>query len=137
MESRVRIAFGMALGALILAAVTLLISAGLYARSVDATNDINREGAARRDQACRGAEGAYKTEIEQLRQTYDYFAHPPKGLEQTIKDPRVVQTLHDQERDAAKDTDRFGQFVAPYCDESGVGLKEPDPTLPKRPKGLP
>lgn len=137
MDSVARSAFRLALVALLLASITLLVSVVLYVRSVDATDKITAETNERRDQACRGAEGLYKTELESLRQTYDLFANPPKGLEELVRDPRLVQQLHEQERDARKDNDRFGQFVTPSCDDPGIGLPEPDPEVPKRPKGLP
>lgn len=122
--------------ALVLAGASMFLSALLYGRSVDTTNRIEAETTERRDQACRGYEAVYRNEVKELGNTYDFFLHPPKEFEGLLKDPRVIQSLRDSERDARSDADGYGQFVPPACDDPGIGLPEPDPVAPPRPKEL-
>ena len=130
LQRRLRHTRRLAQAAMMLAAFSLFVGVGLYAWFVGQRND-------QRDIACRASEGAHLDEVQQLTRSYDLFADPPKGYEQLLKDPRVVQQLHMQERDARSDSDQFGVFVAPFCDQEGLGRAEPDPKLPDKPVGVP
>lgn len=115
--------------ALVLAALSCLLSVVLYKQIVD-------EAAQRRDQSCRGLELGHLREIRDLRQSYSFYADPPPGLKDLLKDPRALRQLGEQAKDAMDDQDAFGVYVPPYCDKPGFGLPEPDPKVPLPPKGL-
>lgn len=101
-----------------------------------AIRQVEREGRQRRDQTCRGAEGQHLQEIIDLRRTYDFYANPPPEFASLLQNPLVIQNLREDVRNATHDNDRFGVFVPTYCDERGIGRKEPDPKLPKPPASL-
>jgi hypothetical protein len=83
------------------------------------------------DQLCTVQETKQKSDVDALAQTYRYLAGlSGDELSQSLNKavlaglPRVI-------REAETDD-------APrYCDDPGVGLPEPDPKLPKRPKNIP
>lgn len=95
---------------------------------------IERESVYRRDQACRGLELGHRQEVKDLRRTYDFYAKPPPSFADLLDNPLVLDGLRDDIKDAAKDQDQFGVFVPKYCDAPGIGLKEPDPIVPKVPE---
>lgn len=80
----------------------------------------------RRDEACTISEREHLQDVDKLRRTYSYLdALTPIEVSQTINQ-FIIANLNEQEENARRD-------VAPsYCDEQGIGLPEPDPTLPKR-----
>lgn len=116
--------------ALILAAFSLFVGVGLYALFVH-----NRNLA--RDEACRASEGQHLEEIKDLTERYSFYVDPPRRFADVLKDPRAIQQLHDLERDARRDNDEYGVFVASVCDKPGFGRPEPDPKLPEKPAGVP
>lgn len=116
--------------AMVLAAFSLFAGVGLYALFVGQRND-------QRNVSCKASEGAHLEEVARLRRTYDFYVDPPKHFKALLKDPRTVAQVHSQERDARRDDDQYGVFVAPYCDEEGYGRAEPDPKLPDKPAAAP
>lgn len=88
-----------------------------------------QETAERRDQSCKISEQKQRGDVDQLKQTYDFLTNPPPGLENLV--PIALTQLPQVEREAKADD------APAFCDEPGVGEPEPDPKLPKRPKGLP
>lgn len=109
--------------ALVLAAVSLLASVALYSK---ATGEADK----RRDQTCRLFEGDHLQDVKQLRDTYRYLgALRPSERAQTIN-VFVLRNLPQLERAARIDS------APAYCDEPGVGLPEPDPVVPKRPRSI-
>lgn len=117
--------------ALILAAFSLFVGVGLYAVFVHSRNEA-------RDELCQNAETKHLEEIQNLKQSYDYFLHPPRGLKYYIKnDPRALVQLRQLERDARNDEDSYGEFVPSYCDRDGFGRPEPDPKMLHKPAGVP
>ena len=90
----------------------------------------NQEAIDRRDQSCSLFERQHLTEVNQLRDTYRYLESiPPENRSDPIN-KFIRSSLPEVERTAQVDR------APPYCDEPGVGLPEPDPVLPKRPKAL-
>lgn len=90
------------------------------------TRQINREGRERRDQSCRQDERAHLADVVQLRRTYQFLLqYPDSELA-----PAVMQSLPALEQDARVDK------APAWCDKPGIGLKEPDPRIPKRPPEL-
>jgi hypothetical protein len=87
----------------------------------------------RTDQNCEFAERTHLREVQTLEGTYEYLEQAENNPDEknTILYKLIVKTL--PRTIASGETD-----VAPgYCDESGYGLKEPDPTIPRRPDFLP
>lgn len=115
--------------AIVMATVALGVSVGLVFWAV-------HEGTDRRDEACRGLELNHKQEVIELDRTYKFYADPPPGFEGLLKNPLVAKSLREAERAAKDDQDRYGVYVPSYCDDPGVGLKEPDPVVPARPPSL-
>ena len=92
-----------------------------------------QERIARTDQNCEFAERTHLRDVQALRGTYKY-------LEAAEADPTQKDTiLYKLVISGAPRTISEGETdIAPaYCDEQGYGLKEPDPTIPKRPDFLP
>lgn len=110
----------------------------LIRRQAAADKRLAAETAERRDQSCRLFEGQHLADVEQLRRTYDYLEHPAKGTEGLV--PLILAQLPETERKARTDS------APAYCDEPGalaeaegkppVGLPEPDPVVPCRPKSI-
>lgn len=89
------------------------------------------EGAERKDETCKLFERQEAVAVHRLRQTYDFLEHPPESLKGLV--PAILAQLRTTEEDARA-------TKAPhYCDESGVGLPEPEhpSPFPKRPPNLP
>jgi hypothetical protein len=93
---------------------------------------IEREGRERRDQSCMLSERQHLQDVIQLRRTYRYLVDPEKFGDRKGSDLYnvVLAQLGRTERQAR--IDRAPQF----CDEPGIGLREPDPRIPQRPFGI-
>ena len=130
--------------AVIAAAVAVSNSQEAVKANEEAIELINTEGIDRRDQTCRAFERdtlASVTQFEdakdRLRRTRFYLARLtgpelPERLNQEIARsiPRMVTDMRQKQLEAALS-------AAPaYCDEEGVGLPEPNPELPDRPKAI-
>lgn len=97
---------------------------------------IAREGAVREDQFCLLTERDHRQDVRTLRETYEYFLKlTPAELKQTINQV-ILSNVPKTETEAKTDS------APEVCDEPGkygdknVGLPEPDPKVPKRPKEL-
>lgn len=101
-----------------------------------AIREVKREGRRRRDNTCQGSEGQHLQEIIDLRRTYKFYSDPPPEFAGLLQNPLVIQNLREDLRNAKQDDDRFGVFVPAYCDEPGIGRKEPDPIIPKPPASV-
>jgi hypothetical protein len=106
-----------------------LVGAGFY--------HLNRETSERRSQTCTWFEGDHLDDVQQLRRAYKripealefYLEAAPKRLHPFL----VGAVTSDVERlEAEARVDAAPEF----CDEESVGLPEPDPVIPKRPKNL-
>lgn len=102
-----------------------------------ALSKLDREGTERRNDTCLTFEGAYLQEVTQLQRTYDFLA--PMSRHEQLSTPlnrAILKGLAKQELDVRSDLDYNGARVPRYCDAPNVGLPEPDPKPPKRPRGL-
>lgn len=122
----------------------LAIGIALYAvLEVDGTvKDIQAEGVDRRDQTCIvferdaiSAKTAYVDAKEALDRTNNYLKTlTPEERKTRINAaviagvPRLEETVDRRWRDAK------ATAAPPYCDEPNVGLEEPNPALPARPR---
>lgn len=89
------------------------------------------ERASRTDQTCTVFEQQHKDDVDQLIATYRYLASlSGEELAQPLN-RFVLGSLPGVIREAQTDD------APPYCDEPGVGLPEPDPVVPERPRALP
>lgn len=101
---------------------------------INKQNATNRE---RRNDTCLGFEGTHRQEIRNLENTYKYLLSvPPAERRRGLSGFILRFSLPEAERAAMRDDDFDGVYVPHYCDEPNVGLPEPDPTVPQRPKGL-
>lgn len=107
----------------------------------------------RRDQNCLVFESAHLQEVTGLRQIYGFLAATPRTEWDATQKFAYVQ-LPRAEAEAHSDRDNKGARVPTYCDEPGaraeklwrtskhrrgqppVGLPEPDPAVPSRPRSL-
>lgn len=87
------------------------------------------ESLERRDQQCRISEQKQRADVDLLRQSYAFILHPPPGLADLV--PIALAQLAKTEKDARLDD------APPFCDAPNVGEPEPDPVVPRRPKGIP
>lgn len=98
------------------------------------------ESRARRDENCRIQEYEQAREVEDLRRTYEFLPKLIARDPDSVLVAASIQALPSLEEKARVDN-------APgYCDEPGaaaekrgappVGLPEPDPVIPKRPRSL-
>lgn len=97
---------------------------------------ISREGTERRTQTCTTFESAHRQEVTQLASTYKFLAQLTPAERSTTFNRFIINTVPSTEADALSDSDDRGVNVPAYCDEPNVGLPEPDPIVPKRPKEL-
>jgi hypothetical protein len=68
--------------------------------------------------------------VRALRKTYLYLEQLKPAERRTTLNRFILHKLPSVEREARTDQ-------APgFCDEPGIGLPEPDPRIPQRPKGL-
>lgn len=89
-------------------------------------NDIRDEGTERRDQTCLLFERQHAAAVLRLGSTYEFLK---SGKVAELREA-VLASLPQVEADAR-------ESIAPeYCDADGVGLPEPNPTIPPRPKTL-
>lgn len=88
------------------------------------------EAQMRRDQSCVLFERSHLADVNQLSDTYRYLLSlSPQELRNPLNQ-FILASLPEVEQQAHVDT-------APrYCDAPGVGLPEPDPVVPDRPKEL-
>lgn len=98
---------------------------------------IEKEGRERRDQSCRIDERKQRADVQKLVQTYDFLTKlTPEQLNEArsghgdLLNRAAVANLAQTEREALEDD------AAPFCDEEGVGLPEPDTRIPARPDVL-
>lgn len=97
---------------------------------------LDREGADRRSQTCTTFESAHRQEVNQLTSTYAYIAQLTPEERKTTLNVFVIKGVPKMEAEAINDSDDLGVNVPPYCDDPRVGLPEPDPIVPPRPKAL-
>lgn len=81
---------------------------------------IERETSERRDQICQVDERGQAQDVERLDNTYRYLTELPAAERNTTLTKAAVRGLPDAERDAREDD------APKFCDEPGVGRKEPD-----------
>ena len=100
----------------------------------DAVARIERETKERRGQICLSFETTHLNEVQQLSDTYRFLRELPEADKHTSLTKAIVQNLPMLEKNAKSDQDSSGIFVPTYCDAPNVGLPEPDPIPPQRPK---
>lgn len=109
-------------------AVLALIASGHANQALD---QLKSEGKTRRDQACLVNEKKQREKVRQLSETYRFLlAQKAAGEDSSVLYRFIVAALPQQEKNALLDE------AAPFCDEPGIGLPEPDPRIPKRPAAL-
>lgn len=82
------------------------------------------------DESCKISERGHLEDVRQLRQTYRYLLQLTPAERQQPLNRFIIGQLPRTEREARTDN------APSYCDRAGVGLPEPDPVIPKRPKRL-
>ena len=140
--------------ALIVAALSMMVTAFLFARSEDdrdtirdnvtaierATDRIEATAARARaaerarmadqverlDQTCTLFETDYLEDVRQLKATYKYLLDLPESEWRLTINQTVVRGLPRLEGEARTDS------APDFCDEPGRGLKEPGPVVPKK-----
>lgn len=111
----------------------LAISIAAYAviSTVSLVRELRSETAQRINETCRISETKQRSDVEALRRTYEYLG----GLSgKQLAEPlnrAVLAGLPSTIREAETDD------APSYCDKPGVGLPEPDPKLPVRPRNIP
>lgn len=121
-----------AAGAMVLAAVSLLVTAVLFTKLAE-------EGEGRRSATCETFEGAHLQEIQSVEKTYEYLLARPRDEWDATQQFIFKRSLPEAEEKARSDQDQLGQFVPLYCDAPEMGLPEVngrDPDVPVRPRGL-
>ena len=109
--------------ALVLSAASCLLAVVLFSLVADESRE-------RRDQNCLTFERDHQSEVDRLATTYGYLATLPAADRGTSINRAVVAGLPAlREKVRALRPPR-------YCNAAGVGLPEPGPSIPKRPKGL-
>ena len=96
------------------------------AAATKAANDVKIESAERRDQTCNLFETDHLQDVKRLRATYRYLAGLPRDERTRPLTQAVLRSLPALEREARSDP------APQFCDETFVGLPEPDPVVPKR-----
>lgn len=81
-----------------------------------------------RDQFCLLAERDHRGKVRQLRETYEYLTDIPNRDKASTLNTFIVANLPRTEQDAVTDQ------APTICDRPGLGLPEPDPVLPRRPR---
>lgn len=89
------------------------------------------EAATRIQQTCTIFETQQLDDVERLRGTYRYLSGLSEGERRESLNRAVLAQLPTVEREAGADD------APDYCDAHGVGLREPDPVVPCRPRSLP
>lgn len=103
----------------LLASASVFLSVVLFAH-------VSNEAQDRRDQECSIFEQRHLDTVGQLAATYQYLETLPSADYGTNLTKAVIRGLASQEQRAR------GLSVPIYCDAPGVGLDEPNPTLPAR-----
>lgn len=99
-------------------------------KAEDALREVRRESRQRVEQDCLKEERDHLKDVKNLRRTYRFLVNYPEDQRTDPLYIALIQTLPQTESAARTDN-------APlYCDEPNVGLPEPDPAVPKRPKSL-
>ncbi len=99
-------------------------------RGAASVDDINRESTERIHQTCSLFERAHLSDVQRLRRLYQYLGQLRPDERDDAINRFVLATLPETEREARIDT------APEYCDRRNVGLPEPDPVVPRRPKFL-
>ena len=84
----------------------------------------------RRDQTCTIFERAQARDVRRLKDTYAYLVKLPQDERGDSINIAIRASLRNLEAEAKTDD------APKFCDEPGVGEKEPDPRIPRRPKSL-
>ena len=111
--------------------VWLLVVSVLVAVAVigveNTQDDRDREAADRRDQTCLLFERSYHRSVQSLEQTYRFLE---RATPRQARDPIVAAILAQLPQTELRVRDERNPA---YCDKPGVGLREPNPRVPKRP----
>lgn len=91
---------------------------------------IEAESLARVEQDCLKEERDHAGDVRQLRRTYRFLLDYPVANRDDPLFVAILQLLPQTESAARTDN------APDYCDDPGVGLPEPDPKIPERPKAL-
>ena len=84
------------------------------------------EGIERRDQTCRSLERQEESAIKRVRRTYAYLGELPVADRGSNLTKAIIRGLPEQYTEAQ-------ESAAPvFCNDPGVGLREPGPKLPKK-----
>lgn len=96
-------------------------------KAEQALRHVEEEAVERKDADCVKDERDHFAKVNQLAQTYTFLktADPDSDLYQAVL-PQLPEIEAEARRDLAPE----------YCDEPNVGLPEPDPVIPPRPKNL-
>jgi hypothetical protein len=96
----------------------------------DLIDRIEREGVERRQQSCQLFESDHLADVQALRRTYHYLGGLSARERRTGINRALLVNLPRTEQEARTDS------APDFCDKPGVGLPEPDPVVPERPRGL-
>lgn len=91
---------------------------------------LGSESDERADQTCQIFEGQHLADVRQLRDTYRYLLQLSPVEKRDGINRYVIGRLPETEKRARTDT------APEFCDDDGVGLPEPDPEVPERPRAL-
>jgi len=97
--------------------------------------EFEQERNIRADQACNLFETDHLKDVQELKQTYKFLLDPDAVTENKALVKFIVLNLPRTEEEARLDS------APPYCDGTfpngdDIGLPEPDPKIPERPKAL-
>jgi hypothetical protein len=115
---------------LVVASAAFFAAVVLFALVMNVINEAEMERAERTDAACAINEGKQADDIRSLKLTYEYVLSLTARQRREPINALIIRELPRVRQDATTDD------AAPFCDEPGVGLKEPDPKVPPIPKGL-
>ena len=127
--NRRAVAFAVIIGCIGWAAAAGAMVYGLTSNQ-DAIRAIERERIERTNQSCDITERKQADDVRKLRNTYDYLVGLTPRQRRTALNAAIIRQLPRTEEEARRDD------APAFCDEPGVGLPEPDPKLPRRPKSL-
>lgn len=99
-------------------------------KAEDALREIRLETVERVEQDCLKEERDHLKDVKNLRRTYRFLLGYPVSAHDDPLYVALIQTLPQTESAARTDN------APPYCDRPNVGLPEPDPVIPERPKAL-
>lgn len=92
---------------------------------------VAREAKIRVNESCIQSETRYNNAVQQLDNTYKYLLSlTPQERQSSTLNKFIVKNLPKTEQDA--------RDAAPprFCDQPGIGLPEPNPIFPDRPKSI-